>query len=252
MKNWYCYDDDAGDFLDNIEMKNVLAAAKKAAGHKINILGMDACLMSMAEVACQVHSSVSYTVGSEQTEPLDGWPYHTLLAELAKNPTMPTKDFSAVIVNKYIASYPPSEAVTQSACDLAKSNALTKAIKELAAVLSAELDNSVVRLALMQARAQVQSYEVQENIDLVDFCKLLTDNSALDNVLKATGRKVIDAVAAMVVQSGCKGASVKNSYGVAIYFPTISISPLYAKLDFTKKTGWGAFLNKYLTVSRRR
>ncbi len=249
------YDDDAKDFLDNIEIKKVLTAAKKAAGHKIDILGMDACLMSMAEVACQVKSSAQYTVGSEQTEPLEGWPYHTLLAELARKPAMPTKDFTAVIVDKYIASYPPSEAVTQSACDLAKSDALMSAVKNLGAALSTGLANHAVKMAIMQARNQVQSYEVPENIDLVDFCKLMMENDALDEVIKNACQKVMDAVCGpegIVVKSGCKGAAVKNSYGVAIYFPTISLSPLYAKLDFTKKTGWGKFLNKYLTTSRQR
>jgi hypothetical protein len=101
----------------------------------------------------------------------------------------------------------------------------------------------------------VQSYEVPENIDLVDFCKLLAANAALDETIKAACRKVIDTVCGadgIVVKSRCKGDSVKNSYGIAVYFPTVNVSSLYAKLDFTKKTGWGALLNKYLTASRQR
>ncbi len=249
------YDDNAKDFLDNVEMKKVLAAAKKAAGRKIDLLGMDACLMSMAEVACQVRASAQYAVGSEQTEPVDGWPYHTLLAELAKKPAIATRDFSSIIVDKYIKSYPPSEAVTQSACDLAQSENLMKVIKELAAILAAGLDNPAVKTALMQARVQVQSYEIQENIDLVDFCKLLAENAALNETIKTACRNVINAVCGsggMVVKSGCKGESVKNSYGMAIYFPTLRVSPLYAKLDFDRKTGWGGFLNKFINASRQR
>jgi hypothetical protein len=30
------------------------------------------------------------------------------------------------------------------------------------------------------------------------------------------------------------------------------VSPLYSGLDFAKKTGWGAFLKKYIAVSRAR
>ncbi len=248
-------DDDAKDFLDNIEMKKVLAAAKKTAGHKIDLLGMDACLMSMAEVACQVRASVQYTVGSEQTEPLDGWPYTTLLSELTKKPAMATKDFASVIVKKYIASYPSSEAVTQSAFDLAQSDKLMSAVKEMASVLSANLTDQAVKVAIMEARAAVQSYDVADNIDLVDFCKLLCANDALADDIKNACEKVIEAVGGsggLVVKSGRKGSSVKNSHGVAIYFPTTGVSPLYAKLDFTKKTRWGAFLNQYLSASRQR
>ena len=107
----------------------------------------------------------------------------------------------------------------------------------------------------MQARAQAQSYEIPENIDLADFCTLLMRNADVDAAIKAACQKVVDAVtgeSGMVVKSGSKGASVKDSHGLAIYFPTMNISPLYAKLDFTKKTRWGAFLGKYLTAARSR
>jgi hypothetical protein len=249
------YDDNAKDFLDNMEMKKVLAAVKKAVGRKLDLLGMDACLMSMAEVAYQIRSSVQFAVGSEQTEPLDGWPYDAILAELAKKPATLPKDLSAVIVDKYIDSYPPNEGVTQSACDLRKSDTFVKAVKNLAAALSASLESASVKQAIMLARAQVQSYEVPENIDMVDFCTLLQKNAGLDAASRTACKKVIDVVAGkdgIIVKSGYKGAAVKNSNGLAIYFPTVNVSPLYARLDFTKKTGWGAFIEKYLTASRKR
>ena len=44
------FDDNAKDFLDNQEMKQVLADTATLLGRKVDILGMDACLMSMAEV----------------------------------------------------------------------------------------------------------------------------------------------------------------------------------------------------------
>ena len=58
------FDDTSKDFLDNIETKKVLAAVTKDLGRPIDILGMDACLMSMAEVAYQIRDSVLVTVFS--------------------------------------------------------------------------------------------------------------------------------------------------------------------------------------------
>jgi hypothetical protein len=249
------YDDNAKDFLDNMEMKKVLAAVKKTIGRKLDLLGMDACLMSMAEVAYQVRSSAQYAVGSEQTEPMDGWPYDTILTELAKKPAMVPKDLSAVIVDKYIVSYSPADGVTQSASDLGKSESFAAAVKDLATALSAGLESVPAKQAIIQARTQVQSYEVPENIDIVDFCTLLQTNAGVDAASKTACKKVVDVVAGkdgIIVKSGYKGAAVNNSNGLAIYFPTVKVSPLYAKLDFTKKTGWGAFLEKYLTESRKR
>jgi hypothetical protein len=97
----------------------------------------------------------------------------------------------------------------------------------------------------------VQSYEVADNIDLVDLCGLLLAAGPGADI-QAACRAVTDAVEAYVMKQGFKGRAVKNSHGVAIYFPTESVSPLYAGLDFVKKTGWGKFVQKYLGTIRSR
>jgi hypothetical protein len=60
-------DENAKDFLDNQEMQKVLADAANLLNRKLDILGMDACLMSMAEVGYEICESAQYTVGSEET-----------------------------------------------------------------------------------------------------------------------------------------------------------------------------------------
>jgi hypothetical protein len=244
-------DDDAKDFLDNLEMKKVLADTKKLLKRKLDILGMDACLMSMAEVGYQISDSAAFTVGSEETEPLEGWPYDTILTELVKKPAMTAKDLSTLIVKKYIASY-SKDAVTQAACDLSKAGALAAAVADLAKALKAGLADSATRQSILTARTQAQTYEVRDNIDLADFCSLLAKAASGTEIAKRC-QDVIQAVQSdYVVTSGYKGAAMKNSHGAAIYFPTGEVSPLYAGLDFSKKTGWDAFLKAYLkAVSSR-
>jgi hypothetical protein len=56
----------------------------------------------------------------------------------------------------------------------------------------------------------------------------------------------------LVLKQGYKGVAVQNSNGLAIYFPRESVSPLYPGLEFSKKTGWDAFLRAYLEEIRRR
>jgi hypothetical protein len=244
-------DDDAKDFLDNLEMKKVLADTKKLLKRKLDILGMDACLMSMAEVGYQISKSAAFTVGSEETEPLEGWPYDTILAELVKKPSMTAKDISVLIVNKYIASY-SKDAVTQAACDLSKAGVLATAVANLAKALKAGLADPATRQSILTARTQAQTYEVRDNIDLADFCSLLA-KAASGTEIATRCQDVIQAVqSGYVVTSGYKGAAMKNSRGAAIYFPTSTVSPLYASLDFSKKTGWGSFLKAYLVAVRSR
>lgn len=245
-------DDNAKDFLDNQEMKKVLADTAKLLGRKLDIFGMDACLMSMAEVGYQVKQSVDFTVGSEQTEPGAGWPYSTILSALTKNPAMSPSDLSTLIVSKYLASYAEADGVTFSACDLTKADDLAAAVAGLAKALSTSLKDAAVLQRLQSARNQVQSYEVPDNIDLVDFCSLLGKSGIAPAIATACQNVIKTASSAYVMAQGYKGVDLKNSNGVAIYFPLRVVSPLYAGLDFSKKTGWDAFLTAYLKAVRGR
>jgi hypothetical protein len=212
---------------------------------------MDACLMSMAEVGYQIHQSAQYTVGSEETEPLEGWPYDTILAQLAAHPAMTPKELSSLIVSKYMESY-SGDQVTQSACDLSHAEGLATAVTGLAAALTAGLADAGVRQKVLIARTQAQYFDVNDNIDLVDFCALL-EQALPGSVIAQRSRDVVHAAkAGYVVSKGAEGPDLRHANGVAIYFPLQSVSPLYAGLDFSKKTGWDGFLKAYLTAVRGR
>jgi hypothetical protein len=252
-------DDDAKDFLDNLELQRVLAATAKAIGAKLDVLGMDACLMAMAEVGYQVRRSAAILVGSEQTEPGDGWPYHRVLGALARDPDMEARDVGALIVREYLASYQAGDGVTQSACDLGRANDLAAAVTALAGRLTAALREPALRDRMLAARARVQSYEIPDNVDLADLCTLLasgapgTDIAArCADVLRVIGTGAPRGAAPYVLAQGSKGADLRDSRGVAIYFPTRAVSPLYARLDWAKDTGWGRFLATYLAAVRSR
>ncbi len=208
--------------------------------------------MSMAEVGYQLCDSVQLTVGSEEVEPGDGWPYHTILAALAKKPQMSPQELASTIVKNYLASYDANSGVTQAACDLTKSGAMAEVVDQLAQTLKGHIADSAVSTAILQARTQVQSYEVADYIDLYDFCDLLGKHCSQTKVQTACQQvKEILSTSGFVVQSGYKGANMQHSHGLAIYFPQRSISPLYATLDFTKKTSWDEFLQAYMSSTRR-
>jgi hypothetical protein len=241
-------DDDAKDFLDNLEMKQVLAAVRKLLHRKLDVLGMDACLMSMAEVCYQVRGSVQFTVGSEETEPGEGWPYAQVLGGLAGKPGMAGEEFSALIVDEYLKSYGANDGVTQSACRLTHTPALAGAVSGLAKALVPALDKEDLAQQIAGARTRSQEYYIPDNIDLVSFCQELKAREVTEAIRKACQR-AIDVAADMVVRSGYKGKKMARSNGLAIYFPTRAVSPLYARLDFTSRTGWGKFLDKYLQAT---
>jgi hypothetical protein len=107
-------DDDPESSLSIPILGKLLKSAKlelndgdKAGETKISILGMDSCLMSMAEVCYEVQDCVEYIVGAEGFVPNTGWPYHRVLeevAKVAKNNKAP-KDLAEEIVRKYVNFY---------------------------------------------------------------------------------------------------------------------------------------------------
>lgn len=75
------YDDSSGgDALTMAELRWALEKAGYGGKERLAILGFDACLMSMLEVAYEFAGVADFIVGSQQTEPGDGWPYRQVVA----------------------------------------------------------------------------------------------------------------------------------------------------------------------------
>lgn len=241
------FDDQAQDFLDNIELKKVMTSIKRKLKRKIDILGMDACLMSMLEVNYQMRDLADFSVGSEETEPGEGWPYDRILNALAAKPAMTPEELSKTIVNQYLASYKASDSVTQSAVKIPGLKPLAATVDGLAKALTGIIADVGARTALINVRAKVQEYSrpYDDYCDLLHLCDLV-DKGIANPAVKTACAAVKQAAAAAIIASGCKGPAVANSRGLSIYFPKRKISPLYKTLDFTKKSAWDEFLVAYL------
>ena len=144
-----CYDDTSdGDALDNRELRIVLAGICALLGRKIDLLGMDACLMNMVEVAYQLRESVNVIVGSEIEEPFDGWPYAEILTRLTARPRQDAAALARWIVKSYLLSYKgKDETVTQSALDVSRIGEMTAKVDALSESLLAALETDAKLIA---------------------------------------------------------------------------------------------------------
>ncbi len=127
--------DDSNDF-DFLESREIRLALEPFP--RFSVIGCDACLMAMIEVAYEWRDQASYFVASEATEPNNGWPYDMILSALIDNPAMEPEELAGVVVQMYGEVYDSAEAevaVTQSAVDLDKVTPVVEAID----VLSGEL-----------------------------------------------------------------------------------------------------------------
>src|SRR5512139_2881655 len=142
------------DYLDNQELRNGIYNALPQ-GNKFDILGCDACLMNMLEIAYEMKDTSCYMVGSEENEPGARWPYTAILKQLVAKPPMSPADVAKAIVAEYGKYFQKTrETATQSALDLAQIQAVAAAVNELAEVLLADLGNVAGGVSLARDRAQ--------------------------------------------------------------------------------------------------
>ena len=243
-----CSDDGSGHSLDTVELGKVLAEAKKRLGQKIDLMGMDACLMANLEVAYQARDYVNYIVASEENEPNDGWPYTEVLKELVDDPDMATADFGAHIVDAYIKSYAHTGfTVTQSAVDLSKVEDLAGALDELADAVIAHWP--AAKFEIWDATCPPAAKFWYNTLwDLTHFCERLEAGTA-DADVKAAAKKVLETLEPgnFVVAEGHRGGKVERCGGVTVYLkgPPSDLSRYYAELDFAANHRWWTLLKTY-------
>jgi Clostripain family len=262
-------DDNPGNSLSIPELQNVFATVKEN-NYTIDILGMDTCLMSMAEVCYEMlHKNVKYMVGSEGFAPNTGWPYAEIISALSKK--IPTDDYKAdpdparsvaqMIVDKYREFYEPyingGISVDQSVLEVAKIVEVEKALSGLVEVLVEDLKQnkldhrSAKQDALLMAHWEAQSYNGETFVDLYDFCQLLEERYKDVSVDKRC-QEVREAIRNLVVRYVVSGAAFQYSYGLSIYFPWAALAQKYGRLSFPQATNWTEFLQRYHSKTRRK
>ncbi len=249
-----CDDTSDGDALDNRELRVVLTGVCALLGRKIDLLGMDACLMNMVEVAWQLRDSVSILVGSEIEEPFDGWPYAEILSRLTTRPRQDAAVLARWIVRSYLLSYKgQDETVTQSAVDLDRIEDVTIRIDALSEAL---LDGIDAEAKLIEAAWNKSPRFFDDNyIDLACFAKNLGRRAAAGSDLHARAEALVATLkpgkGRLILRQGKIGQEVRGAGGLSIYFPADRINTAYRELDFSEYCRWITFLERFLSEQRR-
>jgi hypothetical protein len=209
---WICEDASHGTMLSLADVKNAISGA----GTKVQLVGFDACLMGMVEMAYEIKDTgPGVMVGSEEIIPGNGWPYDTILAGLQSNPAWTARDLGSWIVDKYYEYYsittPNNGGMTQSAIDLTQMNNLAGRITDFASAMRSSWDSD---RPLIKTRAQDVMTAIQQAV-----------------IKKRHGLK-----------------NYPGAYGLAIYFPIYGFDSQYDSnnLDLANNTTWDEFLLDYL------
>ena len=204
-----CWDETSGnDCLTMAELKASLATIEANAAEP-DLIGFDACLMAMVEVAYQIRDHGNVMVGSEASEPGAGWPYQTILQDLVDDSNMTAEELGTAIVNRYYESY--GDDYTQSAVRFSETAAAAAEISTFAQVLrtSWDTDHQAVKDAATDVMTQLDATFIHEQ----------------------------------------HGDDYAGSHGLAIYFPESDavFDPDYRPgvLDFPEDTQWDEFLEDF-------
>jgi hypothetical protein len=250
------YDDGAADCLDNRELKRVLAKAHRLLGRKVDVVGMDACLMTMLEVAYQLRDHAHVLVGSEEVEPGPGWPHAEILGDLTKSPAMAPAELGATIVRRYVESYRHgAEEATQSAIDLGQLDDLVEAVDRLARRLLDGIKQTTVTGALMGARRRTLQFFDGLYVDLHHLAANLATAAGTGRIGNACREIQIlidgrDAPSPIIAQ-GHTGPRMTPARGISIYFPLfLDRAVFYRELDFASATRWADLLDAVLGTGR--
>ncbi len=239
------YDDGSGNHMTVPQ----LAAVLKDSGGA-DIYASDACLMQMAEVAGELRDHAAYIVGSEETEPADGYPYDAILAKLDADPAMTPRELAGTIVNAYGGYYSArGTGATLSALDTAAFPEFLRLTGAFVSAAEAAGDRGVIKRGLYYA----QHYSYEDNKDLDSFLAYVAAKSRSQTVKDAAGalqaqlrgRLVAFKAAAdyAAVPDGMEQTDYTRAGGLAVYLPGSVPAAGYSGLRWAADSGWGGFLD---------
>lgn len=226
---------------------NVWDFSTAFAGHHIDILSFDACLMQMIEVASEVKPYADYIAASAENTPAAGYPYDRVFSQMATTPDADTltiaKGFVPGHVNysKYV-----NLPVTQSLVDVSKVGALEAKVDTLAGALIAhkgELTTLVpaLREAMTKYGSSGDGYMFY---DLGDICTRIVAGTTFPAEVRTAAQAVLTQMGQTIPLYGATTADA-FSHGISVDFSAHTSGNLgnYGKLQFAKDSRWDDWLN---------
>lgn len=240
------YDDTSGTAIETVELPYALDVDPR-----LDIVAMDASLMQMMEVAYEIRHRTGLIVGSQESPPGEGYPYHTWIGPLVADPSMSPRDLARLIVNQTVDTLGSRYDLTQSALDTSQLGGLAQAIDSFAKALIPR--EAQYREALTRARNNAQRYGSGSSAyatfkDLVDYADQVARETG-DSILAQERDKVKAALNQALVAERHSGTSVANSHGLSIYVPPstdwTSTRSRYRNLAFAQDTHWDEWIDAY-------
>ena len=239
-----CFDENYDyDSLTLSELDQALGSAYGGTD-KLDVVGMDACLMATLDNANIMKKYANYLVASEEVEPGNGWYYTPWLNALGSDPSMSDADLCKQICDSFVTGCQDTgtaDSVTMSVTDLSKVDALVSSVNSMGkeVLTSAAANSKVVGQFGRSAKASVNfggNTSSTGYADMVDLGDLVKNAESL---IPTTDQAVLDALDQAVVYK-VAGKYRQQASGLSTYYAydgdeaklaeyaQIAASPIYA------------------------
>jgi len=243
---YFSNDQTSGDKIYMPEFQEALVNA----GVYIDVMSFDCCNMGAIEVVYQVSLTgmVDNMVASEETIPMNGFPYDLMFTPVANDPSRTPDQVAVDLVNGWGAYYNPlnwAQTVALSAVDVASIGAQAAVFDTWCGVMHADLSLYIknYKTALKSAYC---AWATSEHVDMADFGEwLLADTKIKDAALISATSAMITAIDSSVL-AFVNGPGAAACHGLTIWWGVGGDWDMYAdaytEVAFAIDMGWYAFL----------
>lgn len=246
-------------YMNNKSLATALNSIKTTVlnNQKLDLLGMDACLMAMVEIGYLARNSVRYLVASQEIELAYGWNYLSLLPLFSAPSTDPFK-IAQSIVTAYGNYYQDkTQFFTQSALNLEYVDQLKNSINVVIGLIKdckIQDDSGSVAVVVKQARHNCLQLSTPYYVDLHSFLSELSKglgalsfrNFKQTNVVQQLKNAIVmcQHIVEQTVIANNSGKCLSRAKGLSIYFPLGGIDASYVTTSFAQESLWLGFIKE--------
>ena len=219
---------------------NGIKTALKDGGVKFDFVGFDACLMATTETALAISDYADYMVASEESEPGIRWYYTNLVSLLSKDSDVDTFKLGKQICDDFVTvcgQQCRGQDTTLSVTDLAE---LSYTLPDALSAFSNDTEQLIKSNGyrnVSSARANAKEFARGNGIDQVDITSLCV------NLNTASSRNLAETIT-NAIKYNLTSSTVRNAYGLSIYWPYSNNRTLNTALTEYSKIGMNSDYSK--------
>ena len=259
---WERVAEDKSNHLTVPEIRKALEEYRSETGDPpLTLIGFDACLMGMFEIAYELKDEAEMIHGSEAYEPEEGWTYNHLLYKLKTQ--MSNHELANHVVNDYIESYRNGSvdtdySVTSAVIETSELEELWNELNTFSNYLSNV--KPVYQDETEISRDETQRYDENPNYrDLYDLSVNIGKNIPVYDIQESAKKMQLAIDNAVIVEDHWQkcddieegvcdpeklGLPVDRAHGLTIYFPTDGSKGGYNDLRINDNK-WYNFIEQY-------